>query len=46
MMFVELCVCLSLAPGNVNITGIRCNAVNLINWCDVEWKVSMYSCLG
>lgn len=35
-------ICSTLAPGNVDITDVTCDAVNLINWCDVGWNVSMH----
>ena len=35
-----LCI-LNVVPGDVDITDVRCGAVNLINQCDVEWNVSV-----
>ena len=35
-----LCI-LNVVPGDVDITDVRCDAVNLINQCDVEWNVSV-----
>ena len=36
----------SLAPSNVNITDVTCEAVNLINQCDVGWNVSVHNYFG
>ena len=39
-------MCSSLAPGNVNIIDVTCDAVNLINQCDVQWNVSVHNYFG
>ena len=47
LLYVHKCgMCSSLAPANVNITDVTCDAVNLINQCDVQWNVSVHSYFG
>ena len=39
--YTEMLCILNIEPGDVTITDVRCDAVNLINQCDVEWNVSV-----
>ena len=39
--YTEMLCILNIEPSDVTITDVRCDAVNLINQCDVEWNVSV-----
>ena len=39
--YIEILCIHYVVPGVVNITDVRCGAVNLINQCNVEWNVSL-----
>ena len=40
-MYIEVLCTLNVEPGDVNITDVTCNAVNMINQCTVRWNVSL-----
>ena len=40
-MCIEVLCILNVEPGDVDITDVTCNAVNMTNQCTVSWNVSM-----
>ena len=40
-MNIEVLCILNVEPGDVDITDVTCNAVNMINQCTVRWNVSV-----
>ena len=47
LLCIRICMCievlciLNVEPGDVNITDVTCNPVNMINQCTVRWNVSV-----
>ena len=40
-MCIEVLHVPNVEPGDVNITDVTCNPVNMINQCTVSWNVSV-----
>ena len=40
-MCIEVLYILNVEPGDVNITDVTCNPVNMTNQCTVRWNVSV-----